>query len=119
MLVSPLVPCLHPLFEDVKLFLIGHSVLLPFPSIYVHLTNVFDPHEKDFEAELDDDHEIGARLVSFGQNVTFHIEDIGYHGPDMITFYGRTESMEKVQLIQNISQLSVLLIAVNKQQSKP
>jgi hypothetical protein len=74
---------------------------------------------KDFEAELDDDHEIGARLVSFGQNVTFHIEDIGYHGPDIITFYGRTEeTMEKVQLIQHMSQLSVLLIAVKKQHAK-
>ena len=74
---------------------------------------------KDFEAELDDDHEIGARLVSFGQSITFHIEDIGYHGPDIITFYGRAETMEKVQLIQHISQLSVLLMAVKKQQATP
>jgi hypothetical protein len=73
---------------------------------------------KDFEAELDDDHEIGAKLVSFGQNVTFHIEDRGYHGPDTITFYGSTETMEKVQLIQYMSQLSVLLIAVKKQHAK-
>ncbi|SRR6266566_1396292 len=34
---------------------------------------------KDFEAALDDDHEIGAQLVSFGPNVTFHIEYIGYY----------------------------------------
>ena len=74
---------------------------------------------QEFEAELDGDHEIGARLVSFGQSLTFHIEDIGYHGPDMITFYGRTETMEKVQLIQHISQLSVLLMSVNKQHDKP
>ena len=74
---------------------------------------------KDFEAELDDEHEIGARLVSFGQSVTFHIESIGYYGPDILTFHGRTETMAKVQLIQHISQLSVLLIAVEKQQDKP
>jgi hypothetical protein len=74
---------------------------------------------KDFEAELDNDHEIGARLVSFGQNVTFHIEDIGYYGPDIITFDGRNDAMEKVQLIQHVSQLSVLLVAVRKQQEEP
>lgn len=74
---------------------------------------------KDFEAALDDDHEIGARLVSFGQNVTFHIENIGYYGPDIIHFDGRNEAMEKVQLIQHVSQLSVLLVAVKKQQDKP
>jgi Family of unknown function (DUF6173) len=74
---------------------------------------------KNFEAELDDDHEIGARLVSFGQSVIFHVEDIGYHGPDIITFFGRNDAMEKVQLIQHVSQLSFLLVAVKKQQEKP
>ena len=33
-----------------------------------------------FEASLDQDHEVGARLVNFGANVTFHIEDVGYWG---------------------------------------
>jgi hypothetical protein len=74
---------------------------------------------KDFEAQLDDDHEIGARLVSFGQNVTFHIDDMGYYGPDIITFYGKNESQQYVQLIQHISQLSVLLVAMEKVADKP
>ncbi|GHO52378.1 DUF6173 family protein [Ktedonobacter robiniae] len=73
----------------------------------------------DFESSLDNDHEIGARLVSFGQAITFHIEDIGYYGPDIISFDGRNEAGEKVQLIQHISQLSVLLVAVQKQQEQP
>jgi hypothetical protein len=37
-----------------------------------------------FEAKLDQDHEIGARLVSFGQALVFHIEYVGYYGPDII-----------------------------------
>ena len=69
---------------------------------------------RDFEKELDEEHEIGARLVSFGSIVTFHIEDIGYYGPDIITFYGLNDKGEYVQLIQNIAQLSVLLVAVKK-----
>jgi hypothetical protein len=107
-LIKPLTAQSHAIFE-------GESHRLnPAKWAYERLMNYI----KEFEAELDDDHEIGARLVSFGQNVTFHIEDIGYHGPDMITFDGRTETMEKVQLIQHISQLSVLLIVVNKQHAK-
>jgi uncharacterized protein DUF6173 len=73
----------------------------------------------EFEAKLDQDHEIGARLVSFGSAVEFHIEDIGYRGFDIITFTGINKAGERVQLIQNISQLSVLLIAMKKAGEKP
>ncbi|HEY6873080.1 MAG TPA: DUF6173 family protein [Geobacteraceae bacterium] len=68
----------------------------------------------DFESDLDEEHEIGARLVSFGSTVVFHIENIGYYGPDIISFDGINDKGEKVQLIQNISQLSVLLVAMKK-----
>jgi hypothetical protein len=74
---------------------------------------------KEFEAGLDEDHEVGARLVSFGHALTFHVMDMGYHGPDIITFYGKNDSGEDVQLIQHTSQLSVLLVAVNKQSAQP
>ena len=72
----------------------------------------------DFENELDQDHEVGARLVSFGSTISFHIADVGYWGPDIITFYGVDEQGQAVQLIQHTNQLSVLLIAVKKQQQK-
>lgn len=74
---------------------------------------------KRFESGLDNDHEVGARLVSFGQMVTFHIEDVGYYGPDIITFYGINNEGERLQLIQHISQLNVLLIAMKKREEKP
>ena len=73
----------------------------------------------DFEASLDDEHEIGARLVSFGQEVIFHIQDIGFYGPDIINFDGINQTGKKVQLIQHISQLSVLLVAMEKLNEKP
>ena len=69
---------------------------------------------RDFENELDQDHEVGARLVSFGQAILFHIESLGYYGPDIISFKGVTDKGENVKLIQNVSQLSVLLIAMPK-----
>lgn len=74
---------------------------------------------RDFESKLDDTQEIGARLVSFGSTVVFHIQSVGYYGPDIITFHGVNENGERVQLIQNISQLSVLLVAMKKINEKP
>lgn len=74
---------------------------------------------KTFEEGLDQEHEIGARLVSFGTTVTFHIEHVGYWGPDIISFEGKDEAGNKVQLIQHVSQLSVLLMAMKKVGEEP
>ncbi len=69
---------------------------------------------RDFEEQLDPSEEIGGRMVSFGPAVQFHIVDIGYWGPDIITFDGVDENGHRVKLIQNISQLNVLLVAMHK-----
>lgn len=74
---------------------------------------------KDFEKTLDSEHEVGARLVTFGNAVTFHIQDLGYYGPDIISFDGVDDQGQAVQLIQHTSQLSVLLMAVRKQADQP
>jgi hypothetical protein len=71
---------------------------------------------RDFESQLDPNEEIGGRMVSFGPAVQFHIVDIGYWGPDIITFDGVDENGHRVKLIQNISQLNVLLVALPKRQ---
>jgi hypothetical protein len=72
----------------------------------------------DFEGGLDKDHEIGARLVTFGVDFVFHIADVGYWGPDIIIFHGVDQSGQKVQLLQHISQLSVLLVALDAKDGK-
>ena len=74
---------------------------------------------KAFEAELDADHEVGARLVSFGSAVTIHVQQIGFSTPALITFSGLTEKGDKVQLIQHISQLSFLLVSLKKISDTP
>ncbi len=73
----------------------------------------------DFEKELDEQHEIGARLVSFGESIVFHIVSMRAWGPDIITFIGELDTGERVQLIQNIAQLSVLLVAMKKTGERP
>jgi hypothetical protein len=62
--------------------------------------------------ELDPSLEIGARLVSFTANEVIHIDDVGYWGPDIIKFYGHTSDGRAVELMQHLSQLNVLLMAV-------
>ena len=42
------------------------------------------------------------------------IEGIGFFAPDLLTFYGRDEDGMKTQLVQHVSQLSVMLRAVPK-----
>ena len=69
----------------------------------------------DFHKGLDENHEVGARLVNFGQAVTFHIEDIGYWNPSLISFSGKNEQGESVELIQHVSQISILLVAMKRE----
>lgn len=69
----------------------------------------------DFHKSLDEEHEVGARLVNFGQAITFHVEDIGYWNPSLISFSGKNELGEPVELIQHVSQISILLVAMKRQ----
>jgi len=86
----------------------------PMPKMDGHLASGF--HERlekmvrDFEKELDSSSEVGVRLVSFGQVLTFHLASIGYWNPLLITFEGETDNGEPVKLIQNVSQISILLM---------
>jgi hypothetical protein len=66
----------------------------------------------DFEKDLDPALEIGARLVSFTSHEVIHIDDVGYWGPDIIKFYGTTGDGHPVELMQHLSQLNVLLMAI-------
>ena len=56
----------------------------------------------NFESELPDTMQAGGRLVSAG-DITFSIQDIGYWDPNMI------------ELVQHLSQLNLLLVAVPRQ----
>lgn len=67
---------------------------------------------QDFDAALDPAHEVGVRLVSFGQSVTFHLRDISYWNPLLISFSGETETGDAVELIQHVSQISILLFTL-------
>jgi hypothetical protein len=74
----------------------------------------------NFDATLDEQHEVGVRLVSFGQTFVFHLEALGYWNPSLIFFSGKTEAGEPVELIQHVSQISILLMKLpRKDPTKP
>ena len=64
----------------------------------------------DFDAALDHNYEVGVRLVNFGQTITFHLQDLGYWNPSLISFSGATDAGDPVELIQHVSQISILLM---------
>ena len=74
----------------------------------------------DFDKSLDDDHEVGVRLVNFGQTMVFHLEGMGYWDPFLISFVGVTEDGQPVELIQHVNQISILLMKLpRKDPSQP
>lgn len=68
---------------------------------------------RNFESELDDDHEVAVKLASFGQSITMNVTSIGYSNPSIIHFYGYVNG-QHAELIQHINQLSFLLASVPK-----
>ena len=75
---------------------------------------------RKFESELDDNHEVAVRLVTFGQAITFHVSALGYIDPSLVVFHGYTDSNEPVELIQHVNQISFLLMrALRLDPAKP
>ena len=62
-----------------------------------------------FDYSLNQSEETGVRLVSFGQSITFTLRSMGYSNPSLISFSGELESGAPVELIQHVSQISILL----------
>ena len=74
---------------------------------------------KEFEEDLNDDQEVAVQLASFGQSITMTVTQIGYSNPSTLVFYGFVGE-KNATLIQHVSQLNFLLLAVPKADpSKP
>ena len=70
---------------------------------------------KDFQDSLSDDLDVCIQLAAYG-NQLICVENIGYQNPDILYFYGYMNN-NKVQLIQHISQLNFMLLAMPKSNS--
>lgn len=73
----------------------------------------------EFEKGLKEDEEVGARLVSFGESLEIHIDNLGYWNPSLICFYGRDANGRELQLVQHVSQISLLFMKVPRTNTEP
>jgi len=69
---------------------------------------------RNFEETLDEAHEVAMGFAGSDAG-TIRIEGMGYFDPDIITFYGQDQMGMRTQLVQHVSQLSVMLRALPKQ----
>lgn len=74
---------------------------------------------KEFQSNLSEKEEIGLQLANFGLAAQVHIRSIGYRNPNIIEFHGVNADDHEVTLIQHISQLNFMLIAVKPIEEKP
>src|SRR4051812_44438615 len=70
-------------------------------------------HIEEFEKDLSDDEEVGAKLVNF-DGLTVHVHSVGYWNPALICFYGVDSKNRTVRLVQHISQINLLLVKVKR-----
>ena len=68
---------------------------------------------QNFEKQLDNEHEVAMGFAGSDAGV-LRIEGLGFFDPDIVTFYGTDPSGARTQLIQHVSQLSVILRALPK-----
>jgi len=75
---------------------------------------------QNFESQLNADEEVAMGFTGSDAGV-LRIEGMGFFAPDLLTFYGSDANGAKTQMIQHVSQLTVLLRALPKisGQSKP
>jgi hypothetical protein len=73
----------------------------------------------EFEKKLDSNSEIGAKLVNFSSNEVISVDNVSYWGPDLVIFIGKNLEGHPVELMQHMTQVNVLLVAVPKQNETP
>ncbi|WP_024352943.1 DUF6173 family protein [Brevundimonas naejangsanensis] len=112
-------PCPQPVLADPKneAAALAEGVRMrdnPAEWAFVRLSKLIE----EFEANLDKDEEIGARVVGLPGDGTMQIVDVGFWGPDLIMFFGRNADGKPVRLIQHYSQINVVLSAVKKPEER-
>lgn len=65
---------------------------------------------REFEKQLNSNEEVAMGFAGSDAGV-IQIEGLGFFEPDILSFYGTDEDGTKMQLIQHVSQLNVLLQA--------
>lgn len=67
-----------------------------------------------FEAQLDEEHEIGVSIVGGPAGVFLHVRKVYRYGNDKLVFDGVDSSLNPLRLMQHLSQLNFLMTSVLK-----
>ena len=73
---------------------------------------------EQFQKGLKENEEIGLQLANYGLATQLHIRIIGFQNPNLLEFSGLIDGNEAV-LVQHISQLNFMLIAVKPVEEMP
>ena len=73
---------------------------------------------QNFEKTLNAEEEIAMGFTDTGAGI-LKIEGLGYFDPDIVTFYGSDGAGNRIQLVQHVTQLNVVLRAMPKPQEAP
>lgn len=68
----------------------------------------------NFEASLDDKHEMGMSIVGGPAGVCLHVRKIYRYGTDKLVFDGINSDGSPLRLMQHLSQLNFLMISAKK-----
>ncbi|MDA8584738.1 DUF6173 family protein [Rhodobacteraceae bacterium] len=68
---------------------------------------------QNFEKTLNNEEEVAMGFTDTGGGL-LKIEGIGYFDPDIVTFYGKDQTGTRIQLVQHVTQLNVLLRSMPK-----
>lgn len=73
---------------------------------------------REFEAKLNEGQEVAAMFANFGSTVTLHVREITYRHPHLVVFIGEDDDGRRRELLQHVSQVSLLLSAVPSKEEK-
>ena len=93
----------------------------PGPIAYSYSDTQFEiirDYVREFQASLDDEHDVGLMLTNFGQSMLMNVTHISYEKSVLMVFRGFVNGTEAT-LIQHVSQLNFLLMAVPKDPDIP
>ena len=79
---------------------------------------IIKKYVQDFQRSLDQDHDVGLLLTNLGQSTLMEVTQIGYEESVLMVFRGYVNGT-MATLIQHISQLNFLLMAVPKAPDQP
>jgi hypothetical protein len=73
----------------------------------------------EFQSEIDENHEISISIFTPTQEFNINVANVGFYGPNIISFYGDDNDGNKMQVIQHVNQVNIQLRCVPISENQP